>query len=116
MTRKWSSVLTLCALAATVVAAAASEPSAPAIKARVEFGSMMEFEQFMTTPGLDIMQAKPGVGVTFVTNEVQLAEIEPRGYSVVVEIEDMQEFYSRRIRGENFGEFHTYSETVDFLD
>ncbi|MFH1502413.1 MAG: M14 family zinc carboxypeptidase, partial [Candidatus Eisenbacteria bacterium] len=116
MVRNLSSVLIVLALAAAVMTAQAQEPQPAYIKARVEFDSMAEFERFMKTPGLDIMKVKPGVGVTIVTDEAQLSEIESEGYGVVVEIEDMQDFYSRRIRGENFGEFHTYSETVEFLD
>lgn len=116
MMRSLLAILALASLLAAVSGVSAAGPQAPYIKARVEFDSMTEFEQFMQTPGLDVMYAKPGVGVTIVTDEAQLDEIRSRGYSVVVEIEDMQEYYSGRIRGENFGDFHTYSEAVEFLD
>ncbi len=116
MTRFISVLLAVLALGAFAAGAMADQPQQQYIKARVEFGSMKEFEEFMSTPGLDVMYAKPGVGVTIVTDDEQLADIRSRGYNVVVEVEDMQQFYSSRIRGENFGDFHTYSETEDFLD
>jgi len=116
MTRTLSAVLAVCLLVAFASLGTAGETDRPYIKARVEFDSMSEFESFMKLPDLDVMVAKPGVGVTIVTDADQLDEIDARGYSVVVEVDDMEAFYSSRIRGENFGDFHTYSETVDFLD
>ena len=116
MARALSFLLALSVLAIFASGLGAEEPRQEYIKARVEFDSMKEFETFMQTPGLDVMVAKPGDGVTIVTNSDQLAAIEALGYDVVVEVEDMEEHYASRIRGRNFGDFYTYSETVSFLD
>ncbi|MBD3347600.1 MAG: T9SS type A sorting domain-containing protein [Candidatus Eisenbacteria bacterium] len=116
MSRTLSAVLALSILAAAASGLHAVQPQQEYRKVRIEFTSMTEFEEFMKLPDLDVMDAKPGVGVTIVADPEQLAEIESMGYSAVVEIEDMEAYYSSRIRGDNFGEFYTYSETIDFLD
>ena len=105
--------LLLAGFPAAVSAAGSQEP---AIQALVQFDSMIEFNEFVALPGLDIMVAKPGVGVVLVTDAHQLAGLEALGYDVEVEIPHMQQYYASRIRGDNFGRFHTFSETVDFLD
>ena len=96
--------------------AAGAAPDAVKIQARAEFSSMSEWQRFVSLPGLDVVKSKPGVGATFVTDAEELAELRAQGYRITVELEDMEQFYSSRIRGPNFGQFHTYSETVDFLD
>jgi carboxypeptidase T len=103
-------------LAGVAAVASAAGSQEPAIQALIEFDSMSGFEEFVALPGLDIVKAKPGVAVTIVTDSDQLAELEAMGYEVVVEIPHMQAYYAARIRGDNFGAFHTFSETVDFLD
>ncbi len=114
MPRAFQTGLVVLALAAAIAASAAG--TEPKIQARVEFSSVEEWRAFLSLPDLDIMKSKPGVGVTIVTDAEQLDEIRSLGYDVTVEIENMQEFYASRIRGPNFGAFHTYSETIDFLD
>jgi hypothetical protein len=104
---------------AVVFAAAmafASAPEGPWIQARVEFSSAEQWRDFVSLPGLDIMRSKPGVGVTLVTDADQLARLRSQGYAVTVEIEDVERHYASRIRGPNFGQFHTYSETGEYLD
>jgi len=108
------SIIALLALCAAV--AGAVEPREPRIQAVVEFASQAEWEAFRELPGLDIMKAKPGVMARIVTDAEELEELQGKGFSVVVEIGNMEEHYARRIRGDNFGDFHTYSETIDFLD
>lgn len=103
-------------MAAMATAACAVGSQEPAIQALVEFDSVRRFEEFLAIPDLDIMRAKPGVSVTLVTDSAQLAELEAMGYVVVVEIPHMQAYYATRVRGDNFGAFHTFSETVDFMD
>jgi len=107
-------VLALAVLGAAS-AAWASEQS-PYIQARVQFSSMDEWRGFLKLQDLDIMKSKPGVAVTIVTSPEQLSQMRALGYDVTVEIEDMEAHYASRIRGPNFGQFHTYSETSDFLD
>jgi carboxypeptidase T len=121
MKRMWGAVLSGVLACAAVVAlglsALATEPAEPYIQARVTFSSPHEMEQFLSLPGLDVMRAKPGVGVTIVTNPSQLDWIRALGYDVTVEIADMQEHYAAQMRGrEDFGDYHTYSEAVQFLD
>jgi len=116
MKRTLTAVLTGVLIAAAVPASAAG-PEEPYIQARVTFSSPLEAEQFLSLPGLDVMRTKPGVGVTIVTAPSQLDWIRALGYDVTVEIEDMQEHYAAEMRGrEDFGDYHTYAEAVQFLD
>ncbi len=109
--------LLVCALVFWAVGVTSgAAPDAVKIQARAEFSSMSEWQRFVSLPDLDIMRSKPGVGVTFVTDAEELAELQSRGYRIAVEIEDMERYYSSRLRGPNFGQFHTYSEAEDFLD
>ncbi len=111
---------TALATALLVVACAtftvAAPPDEAYIQARIEFDSMDEMEEFMSRSHFDVMKAKPGRGVTIVTDAAELEQIRSLGYDVTVELEDMEAHYASRIRGENFGDFHTYSECVDYLD
>ncbi len=112
-------VLSICLAAAlllTALPAAAAGPDGPYVQARVEFRDAAEADRFMSIEGLDIMRSKPGVGVTVVTSFEQIEEFRSLGFDVIVERDDMEAFYSSRIRGENFGDFHTYSETVDYMN
>ena len=112
-------VLSMCLTAAlllTALSATAAGPDGPYIQARIEFSGAAEHDRFMGIEGLDIMRSKPGVGVTIVTDLEQIEDLRSMGYEVIVEQEDMESFYSSRIRGDNFGDFHTYSETVDYMN
>jgi len=102
-----------------VLVAAASTALAdtgPKIQALVEFDSHAEWREFVSIPGLDVMTSKPGVMVQIVTSADQLEDLRSRGYRMTVEIEDMERHYSSRMRGPNFGDFHTYSEMIDVVD
>jgi hypothetical protein len=115
---KWTLTAILTSvLVAAAIAAPAAGPEEPYIQARVLFSSLLEAEQFLSLPGLDVMRAKPGVGATIVTSPSQLDWIRTLGYDVEVEIADMQDHYAAPMRGrEDFGDFHTYAEAVQFLD
>jgi len=67
-------------------------------------------------PNLDIMKVKPGHAFIIVTDPDEIAEIEARGFRTETMIEDMERFYSSRLKGNNFGDFHTYSEATAYLD
>jgi len=109
--------LVICALAlAGAGRVHGAGPEAARVQARAEFASMSDWQRFVSRPDLDIMSSKPGLGVTFVTDADQVEALRSEGYRIVVEIEDMEAFYASRIRGPNFGQFHTYSEMEDFLD
>jgi carboxypeptidase T len=118
---KGERVVRLCALVLAIAAlgaasAAWGSTTSPYIQARVQFSSMEDWRGFLKLQDLDIVKSKPGVGVTIVTNPEQLASLVALGYNVTVEIDDMESYYASRVRGPNFGQFHTYSETSDFLD
>ncbi len=106
-------VVLVCAL--TAVSSAAG-PDGLYTQVRVEFSSAAEMEQFMMIREFDVMSAKPGRGVTVVSDPDEVERFRALGYNVTVEIEDMESFYASRVRGENFGDFHTFSETIEFLD
>ncbi len=99
-----------------LVSTAGTAADVAKIQALVEFDSRAEWREFVSIPGLDVMRSKPGVMVQIVTDAQQLEELRSLGYALTVEIEDMERYYSSRMRGPNFGEFHTYSEMIDFLD
>jgi len=105
-------------LAAFVLAtpALADDGWGPRIQARVEFDSYDAWREFISRPGLDVMHSKPGLMVRIVTDAEQLNDLRSRGYAITVEIEDMERYYASRLRGPNFGQFHTYSEMIDFVD
>ncbi|MBD3368629.1 MAG: T9SS type A sorting domain-containing protein [Candidatus Eisenbacteria bacterium] len=107
-------VLTLALVA--LAAAAHGADGGPKIQALVEFESYAEWREFVSTPGLDVMRSKPGIMVQIVTDAEELEELRSRGLRITVEIEDMERHYASRIRGPNFGDFHTYSEMIDFID
>jgi carboxypeptidase T len=115
---RWALLAVLAgALVLVGVAAVAAEPDEPFIQARVTFSSPTEMEQFLSLPGLDVMRAKPGVGVTIVTDAGQIEELRALGYDVAVEIDDMQHHYAAEMRGrDDFGDYHTYAEMVQALD
>jgi len=108
--------LALATLVVATVAAHAIEPQEAKIQAVIEFDSMGEWDRFISRGDIDLMKAKPGEVAVFVTDAAELGELRADGFDVRVLIDNMQEHYARRIRGDNFGDFHTYSETIDFLD
>ena len=116
MTRRSLAACAVLWLAGSAAVAPAAGLQEPAIQALIEFDSTEAFETFVALPGLDIMRAKRGVSVTLVTDADQLDELVAMGYDVVVEIPHMQAYYASRVRGDNFGAFHTFSETVEFLE
>ncbi len=120
MARVSKSFLTVLMVAGLLLGLAAgvtaSGPDGPYIQARVEFASMADWYRFVNLEGMDVMKSKPGLMVEIVTNDAQIEELRALGFGVEVEIEDMAEFYASRVRGPNFGDFHTFSETIDFID
>jgi carboxypeptidase T len=106
--------LTVAALLAS--AALAVEADLATMRARLEFASQAEWEQFLATPGLDVMMSKKGVGATIITNADEVERLRSMGFKVVVEVEDLPAYYRARMPRDDFGQYHTYSETVDALD
>jgi len=111
------------ALLATVLICSVLTPEAsafgtgePYIQARLVFDSEADWQAFLTLDELDVMKIEPGIAARVATDARGLDEIRALGLDVEVGIEDMEAFYASRIRGPNFGDFHTFSETVEFLD
>ncbi len=94
----------------------AIEMPEPRIQARVDFDSMSEWQRFLAVRDLDLMNVKCAHHARIVTDAEQLEQLRSLGFAVTVEIENMEEFYACRISGDNFGDYHTYSETEQFLD
>lgn len=65
---------------------------------------------------LDVVRMEKGRWVEVVTGADQVSRLRQAGFQIEVLIEDMEEHYARGRKGENFGDFHTYSETIDALD
>lgn len=93
-----------------------AEPPQVKIQAAVFWSTPEERDALRAVPGLDIMKVKPGHSFIIVTDQEQLLEIEALGFQTQVMIEDMAAFYASRRRGNNFGDFHTYSESTAYLD
>jgi len=65
---------------------------------------------------LDIVRMEKDRWLEFVTHADEVSRLREAGFRVEVLIEDMEEHYARDRKGDNFGDFHTYSETIDALD
>jgi carboxypeptidase T len=109
-------VLVAAALVVVCTAASAAQPERVHIQARVEFDSMAEMEEFMALSHFDVMEVKPGVGVTIVTDPEELQQIQALGYDVTVELPDMEAEYASRVRGRDYGDFHEFAEVLQYLD
>ncbi len=69
-----------------------------------------------TNPGLDIVARKPGHHVEIVALPKDLTWLDQAGVRYEVVEPDMEAMYASRNRGLNFGLFHSYSETITWLD
>ena len=117
MTRIPTALLALVLIAPVLTPeASAAGTGEPYIQARLVFDSEADWQAFLALDELDVMKIEPGVAARVATDARGLDELRALGLDVEVEIEDMEAFYASRIRGPNFGDFHTFSETVEFLD
>ena len=96
-------------------AAAAAPLHDPFILARIAIEETEELER-LGELGLDIVRVEPEGRVEIVTHERQVVDLKGRGFEVEILVADMEVEYARGRKGDNFGPFHTYSETVDELD
>jgi hypothetical protein len=106
----------LCAFALAAVPAIAVTAEQATMQARIEFASMDEWDEFLKTPGLDVMKSKRGVGAIIITNSAEIEELRAMGFNVIVEIEDLATHFRSQMTRDNFGDFHTWSEMVAVLD
>lgn len=90
-------------------------PHDPYILARIPIETPGDLER-LGGLGLDIIRAEPGRWIEIVTRPAQVAGLREDGFEVRVLIDDMEAEYARGRKGDNFGPFHTYSETVAELD
>jgi hypothetical protein len=116
--RAFFRAVVLVAVLVAATSALAGDPLLATIQARVEFDTWTEWESFRELmPDLDVMRSKRGVGATIITNPDEVAELEAMGFHVIVEIADLPGHYRSQMRGrDDFGDYHTYSETVAELD
>jgi murein tripeptide amidase MpaA len=77
---------------------------------------MDEWDEFLRTPGLDVMMSKRGVGATIITNQDEVTELRAMGFDVIVEIEDLATHFRLQRSRTDFGDFNTFSEMVAVLD
>jgi hypothetical protein len=87
----------------------------PYILARISLQSADDFAR-LSDWGLDVVRLERGRWLEAVTRADQISRLREAGFQVEVLIEDMEEHYARDRKGDNFGDFHTYSETIDELD
>jgi hypothetical protein len=117
MGTSFRAVLLVAVLAALAAAPAhAGDPELATVRARVEFASMDEWNDFLKLPDLDVMKSKRGVGATIITNPDEVTELRAMGFNVVVEVADLPSYYRSRMSRDDFGEFHNFSEMVAALD
>ncbi len=109
-------IAALCAFALAAVPATAVTAEQATMRARIEFASMDEWDEFRKTPGLDVMKSKPGVGATIITNSAEIEELRAMGFNVIVEIEDLVRHFRSQMTRDDFGDFNTFSEMVAVLD
>jgi hypothetical protein len=65
---------------------------------------------------LDVVRGEKGRWLELVTNADQVSRLREAGYRVEVLIEDIEEHYAQKRKGDNFGDLYTYSEMIDELD
>jgi len=106
----------LFAFALAAVPATAVTAEQATMQARIEFASMDEWDEFLKTPGLDVMKSKRGVGATIITNSAEIEELRAMGFNVIIEIEDLATHFRSQMPRTDFGDFHTWSEMVAVLD
>lgn len=110
-----AAVLTVTALGALPAHAVA--PELATVRARVEFSSPDEWDEFVKLlPGVDVMKSKPGVGATIITSPDEVEELRAMGFNVIVEVPDLPAHYRSQMPRADFGAFHTWSEMVAELD
>jgi len=97
-------------------APAIPETQEPRIQARVDLTTIAWRAGAVELGELDIMAITPGESAVIVTTAEELRRLRSLGLDITVEIENMQEFYASRFTERNFGAYHTYEETVAFLD
>jgi murein tripeptide amidase MpaA len=78
-----------------------------------------EFQAHSTDPaltGIEPMHVEKGQYVSVLAKNAELAALRAAGIPFTIEIEDLEAHYTATAPGPGFGAFHTYSETIEFLD
>ena len=65
---------------------------------------------------LDVVRVERGRWLELVTHADEISRLQEAGFRVEVLIEDIEEHYAQRRKGDNFGDLTTYSEMIDELD
>lgn len=72
---------------------------------------------FEDMPDLELMKKKDGEWLRLLSRPELTQELMNRGIPVTIRVDDLEAQYASSAKlGPNFGQFYTYSETVDFLD
>ncbi|NNE08846.1 MAG: T9SS type A sorting domain-containing protein [Gemmatimonadetes bacterium] len=72
---------------------------------------------FEDMPDLELMKKRDGEWMRLLSRPELTQELMNRGIPVTIRIDDLEAHYANTAKlGPNFGQFYTYSETVDFLD
>jgi len=98
------------------LAAAASAESPKYALVRVALDAPGVEATLSANPGLDVVARKSGHHVEIVALPKDLDWLDQAGVRYEVVEPDMEAMYASRNKGLNFGLFHTYSETVTWLD
>ena len=93
---------------------AGHDPADPYRKIRVEWDRAVESPDALS--GLEPMGIEKDAWIDYLARNAELDRLRDAGVPFRVLVEDLEAQGSRLSRGPNFGIFHTYSETVDFLD
>jgi hypothetical protein len=119
-------------LAATLAAAMAPPPAAATVagtdpanpyrEVRILWEDVAPNRQLIQELQLEIMNREPDTWIHALCRNAELAALDQAGVPYTIIHDDLESFYAERMaadygdQADNFGAFHTYSETVDFMD
>jgi len=87
----------------------------PYMRARVSLERPDDLAR-LGTLGLDVIRVERGSYLEFVGHPQEIETLQTLGFEIEVLIEDIEEHYAQRRKGDNFGDLYTYSEMIDQLD
>ncbi len=116
--------LVLLFLAPVLAAAAGADVADPYRELRVEWADMEAHRASPALAGIEVMHVEKGEFVNLLARAAEIDQLQSAGIPFTVVIEDLEAHYVAMMNDwaaksgevENFGPFHTYSETVIALD
>ncbi len=114
-------------LALLLVAPAAAtrdgtDPGDPYRQVRISWADFLAHRASAAFAGVEVMHIEQGEYVSLLARNAEIQALAAAGIPTTVEIADLEAFYTERasrwqaIQADNFGPFHTYSETVTEMD